>query len=388
MPTENRSSNTEQMVSVPREWAENYAGLLEERCAYEASERVQALLAQPAAQHPVDVKTVICRDCFTEQIKGVPCKTCADVEAKRAAQPQGETVAWSQIRPAAPDAYWVRGNGLDQDALIQVIDDQGELRCNLHQRTTEADFGYGYAVSDLSEDFEWLGPLYTHPDAGEVERLRGIIRTHEKTVLEQSNHLAYMRAQLAERDALLREALCHAQRIEPMSVSLFNRIDVALSASAEPSMPKYHRSPLGMTEEIRRRLTLIAREAAISSTHRYNYMPTTPKDALLWQPHAWVLAAMRMVELSASAEPSAPSEDDYMPQGIVEAAIHGQLVELPGAPVERDERAAFEEWVSTRKVCTHKGATLKKDRAGNYLDYRINDRWLTWQARAALECKS
>ncbi|WP_100633200.1 hypothetical protein [Pseudomonas qingdaonensis] len=234
MPTENRSSNTEQMVSVPREWAENYAGLLEERCAYEASERVQALLAQPAAQHPVDVKTVICRDCFTEQIKGVPCKTCADVEAKRAAQPQGETVAWSQIRPAAPGAYWVRGNGLDQDALIQVIDDQGELRCNLHQRTTEADFGYGYAVSDLSEDFEWLGPLYTHPDAGEVERLRGIIRTHEKTVLEQSNHLAYMRAQLAERDALLREALCHAQRIEPMSVSLFNRIDVALSASAEP----------------------------------------------------------------------------------------------------------------------------------------------------------
>lgn len=44
-------SNTEQMVSVPREWVENYAGLLEERCAYEASERVQAHLAQPAAQH-------------------------------------------------------------------------------------------------------------------------------------------------------------------------------------------------------------------------------------------------------------------------------------------------------------------------------------------------
>ncbi|WP_426427347.1 hypothetical protein [Pseudomonas palmensis] len=51
MPTENRSSNTEQMVSVPREWVENYAGLLEERCACEASERVQAFLAQPAAQH-------------------------------------------------------------------------------------------------------------------------------------------------------------------------------------------------------------------------------------------------------------------------------------------------------------------------------------------------
>ncbi|GEM_PF-5074383 len=50
MPTENRSSNTEQMVSVPREWVESYAGLLEERCAYKASERVQAVLAQPPAQ--------------------------------------------------------------------------------------------------------------------------------------------------------------------------------------------------------------------------------------------------------------------------------------------------------------------------------------------------
>ena len=57
------------------------------------------------------------------------------------------------------------------------------------------------------------------------------------------------------------------------------------------------------------------------------------------------------------------------------------------ASVERDERAEFESWVETRKVCTHKCAKLHKDRAGSYLDYRINDRWLTWQARAALERK-
>lgn len=59
----------------------------------------------------------------------------------------------------------------------------------------------------------------------------------------------------------------------------------------------------------------------------------------------------------------------------------------PSTPVERDERADFESWVATRKVCTHKGAKLHKDRSGSYLDYRINDRWLTWQARAALERK-
>ena len=121
-------------------------------------------------------------------------------------------------------------------------------------------------------------------------------------------------AQLAERDALLRKILEKLQEEYWDQYAGLDEtrelIEATLSASAEPSMPKYHRSPLGMTEEIRRRLTLIAREAAISSTHRYNYMPTTPKDALLWQPHAWVLAAMRMVELSASAEPSAPVERD------------------------------------------------------------------------------
>lgn len=89
----------------------------------------------------------------------------------RAEQHQGEPVAWSAVKPVSPGAYWIRGNGLDQEALVQVIND-GELRCNLHQRTTEADFDWGYAVSDLSPEFEWLGPLYPHFDPGEVELLR------------------------------------------------------------------------------------------------------------------------------------------------------------------------------------------------------------------------
>ena len=48
-------------------------------------------------------------------------------------------------------------------------------------------------------------------------------------------------------------------------------------------------------------------------------------------------------------------------------------------------REEFEAWVSGRQVCKKYGATLKKDNVGSYLDYRINDRWLAWQAsRAAL----
>lgn len=72
---------------------------------------------------------------------------------------QGEPVAWASIKPSSPGAYWVRGNGLERDALIEIIEDEGELRCNLHQRTTETDFGYGYSIEQLSAEFEWYGPL-------------------------------------------------------------------------------------------------------------------------------------------------------------------------------------------------------------------------------------
>ena len=51
-----------------------------------------------------------------------------------------------------------------------------------------------------------------------------------------------------------------------------------------------------------------------------------------------------------------------------------------------DIREEFEAWVSGRKVCTRYGAKLTTNPDGMYSDYRINDRWLAWQAsRAALK---
>lgn len=43
-------------------------------------------------------------------------------------------------------------------------------------------------------------------------------------------------------------------------------------------------------------------------------------------------------------------------------------------------REEFEAWVSGRKVVTRHGAKLNQTSVGNYSDYRINDRWLAWQA--------
>lgn len=43
-------------------------------------------------------------------------------------------------------------------------------------------------------------------------------------------------------------------------------------------------------------------------------------------------------------------------------------------------REEFECWVQGRSLCKKRGAKLKKDSAGSYTDYRVNDLWMAWQA--------
>jgi len=43
-------------------------------------------------------------------------------------------------------------------------------------------------------------------------------------------------------------------------------------------------------------------------------------------------------------------------------------------------REEFEKWVLGRNVCKKYGARLTIRMDGSYADYRINDRWLAWQA--------
>lgn len=60
----------------------------------------------------------------------------------------------------------------------------------------------------------------------------------------------------------------------------------------------------------------IARKAAVESTHRYNYMPALAEDAINWQPHRWVIEAMRSALLAAPVverqEPVAYSYKEYV----------------------------------------------------------------------------
>ncbi|MCY1451039.1 hypothetical protein D9M71_678850 [compost metagenome] len=95
MPTENRSSNTEQMVSVPRDEVERLVKLLQYQAHPSPSPHAefwQGLLDAPAAQHQVDM---------IEQQKNLIVSLRAELaESHRIdAQHQGEPVAnrWEQL---------------------------------------------------------------------------------------------------------------------------------------------------------------------------------------------------------------------------------------------------------------------------------------------------
>lgn len=94
-------------------------------------------------------------------------------------------------------------------------------------------------------------PLYTHADPGEVERLareNKMLRSNLAEVDRISDEIQQerdaLRAKLAERDALLRDLL-----MENISPRLAGCIEVALSASAEPSAP-VERDEQAAVEEI------------------------------------------------------------------------------------------------------------------------------------------
>lgn len=90
-----------------------------------------------------------------------------------------------------------------------------------------------------------LGPLYTHADPGEVERLRNCLRTEVEAGDSWKREADELRAHLAEWDALLDDiAKRHWSGVDfDLPADLVARIK-SLSASAEPSASIIH--PINM----------------------------------------------------------------------------------------------------------------------------------------------
>lgn len=76
---------------------------------------------------------------------------------EQSSEPVEASDGWTHEKPKVPGAYWVRGNLLQADALVQVKEVSGVLWCNLHTSTSEQNFDF--TIRQLSDDFEWLGPL-------------------------------------------------------------------------------------------------------------------------------------------------------------------------------------------------------------------------------------
>ncbi|MEG0966731.1 MAG: hypothetical protein RSG92_15285 [Pseudomonas sp.] len=131
-----------------------------------------------------------------------------------------EAVAWSKTKPTTEGAYYVRGFNLFQlvqyEALVQVrthhFDGESapELVCNIHESTSNAGMDDWSPMIDMSEDFEWLGPLAAAPVAAapDAVALRVAMETLEQIASTPRNKgarvsamatLKFLQTQLAAR---------------------------------------------------------------------------------------------------------------------------------------------------------------------------------------------
>lgn len=152
---------------------------------------------------------------------GIAC----DLLARPAEQHQGEPVALP-ARKSYEESFSVHGQG-------QAM-------------------GWNACLDEIAK----LGPLYTHADPGEVERLRADVETMRRKNNEYWHETETLRAQLAERDALISELEEDRLRMQEGLKDVIDWIgcsqstgalrtiaEKALSASAGPSVPTWSCQP-------------------------------------------------------------------------------------------------------------------------------------------------
>ncbi|WP_256824044.1 hypothetical protein [Pseudomonas kurunegalensis] len=241
MPTENRSSNTE-MVSVPP-----YIGLEPlvgryypaqcRRCGWVGSSEE---LTEDDAQCTRDICDRLCLgDCDELERHDL----LNIIQAMAAPQPHPEPIAWM-----VGTAFWWTKEEAERDAaetglpIVGLGPMTASIPAEQSQGTPVGEvvaFGKGlHEIAWAAGRMPKLGAkLYTHADPGEVERLRergDVNADRANKAVAEGNAL---RAQLADRDALLRDFLevatggfsdsNHVLRVR-------RHLETFLSASAEP----------------------------------------------------------------------------------------------------------------------------------------------------------
>lgn len=169
-----------QMVSVPRGTVENAAELLQEYNKCSIARDLRALLAQPADQHQ--------------------------------GEPVGEVVAFGK---GLHEIAWAAGRMPKLGAKLYTSADPAEVE----------------RLRDENRRLHEAGEFLDGVSQGIEDKLRAQLAELTEAFSESQEEVVKRGKMVAERDALLREVRpsCHPKH--------FAKIDVALSASAEPSAP-------------------------------------------------------------------------------------------------------------------------------------------------------
>lgn len=217
MPTENRSSSTKMVSRMEIALAEFLRGKMTRlrnsyTRAFEAGRQARGA-EQPADQHQGEPEGY------------PPCDYCGVTPDHHPWHGSGLLAGIENRHIHACNDC--RGNlpahpGQQQGEPVAVLYADGSV-------LTKAECGISFEICCKVET-----PLYTHADTGEVARWKNL---HAAMQLQRDHHrdkADTLRAQLAERGALLREWRHGHHHTLKSCASILQRTDAALSASAEP----------------------------------------------------------------------------------------------------------------------------------------------------------
>ncbi|MCP8349331.1 hypothetical protein DN387_13890, partial [Pseudomonas sp. FBF18] len=235
MPTENRSSNTEMAADQLPPCADDVfkngvsaclVGDVPKHAAETICQSLSAITGWKIDWHYIGGRTHI--------------KALAPV-----AQPNPEPIAWM-----VGTAIWWTKEEAERDAaatglsIVGLGPMTGAAPAEQHQGIPVGEvvaFGKGlHEIAWAAGRMPKLGAkLYTHADPVEVEQLREVIKHSDAQIMRQSMRISNQRAQLAERDALLRDInKRHSSGVDfDLPADLAARVAAVCATSAEPSAP-------------------------------------------------------------------------------------------------------------------------------------------------------
>ena len=407
MPTENRSSNTEQMFSVPEGYMLVERSIWTEQQVEAATACITLLKVVPGMRD---------RDLAMAAIDAAQCKA-PDIRLSdllTAAQPLGWVYEGGQEFTSDPDrAHDLRAEGIDLTAVYGLAQHQGEPVAyavfadngNIRIWSTDCE---AVGIKVMQEEGKQAVPLYAHPPTsdgfsagdmadqgakafaardGEVERLRELEETLRTSIFNISAEKQKLKVdckrlldKMAERDALLRLArqlvvngvdlgyiqMPDADTPDPAH-DLVPKIDAALSASAEPKPFTTPDCPDCACVQDGQCLCTPSKPSAEPSAPTVH--PINMKTMMQAYEQVDHKALLHGTSNWCAAMATA-----------LRCALHGE----PSAPVERDERAEFEADQRSKGFAID----ILPGTVATYMVPAVRFSWAGWQARAALERKS